>query len=498
MKYDHIIGSGFHRWSQGVYTPGQNAAFLDFHHSFILMSGSFRSGKTEIGARAEIRHAYFFPGAKSGVFRQHLASLKKSTLKTVLELIHPSWVKSWSNSDLTMVLKNGSTIVFMGADFADRLGSIELTHAFIDEASEVHEQSLEMIQGRLSGQLHLPSNFDELPEDSQEYLKSTIDKRQVLMACNPKSTSHYLYERFINKPKPGHKCYTSNSISNLNLPEVYLINNLSAYARPGFDHDWVIKQVRAIRNGEAPSDGLHMASALTTFGQRNLLGSWVAMEGAIYDMDEKTQVIDSLSGLPKGWGPCKGYIVAGDFGFHNPRLAVLSMHTVETPLGTKEGYIFVHGWHEKNSTPDSMVSRIKALKDQFNLQNGYLPGDQPGIKRTVARTISSSFVKSAKMAVVPGINVMSRFINSGLFLFYRGAPDFELAWSEMSGYQWKEDRTSGASGSYKDEPVKEDDHYPDAFRYGIYTRHYREGLSVEEKPPEPTDHVPHILREYYE
>lgn len=496
MKYDHLIGLGFNRWSEGEYTPGQTQAFLDFNNSFILMSGSFRSGKTELGARAVIRHAYFFPYSKCGVFRQHLASLKKSTLLTVLELIHKSWVADWSNSDLILTLKNGSTIVFMGADFADRLGSIELTYAFIDEATEVHEQSLDMIQGRLSGQLKLPSNVDSLPDDSQAYLNSTLDKRQTILACNPKSTSHYVYKRFIDKPKPGHICYTSNSISNPNLPEVYLVNNLSAYVRPGHDRKWVVDQVLKVRKGEAPSDGMHMLTALTPFGQRNLLGQWVAMEGAIYEMDEPHHVIESLQSLPDGWSAAKSHIICGDFGFHNPRLAVLSVHNVRTATGTQDGYIFIHGWHEKNSVPDSLVTEVVNLKERFNLRNCYLPNDQPGIKRTVRKSTSNSFVKTVKMAVAPGINVVSRFINQHLFLFLRSAPDFDLAWAEMSGYQWMEEKSTGESGTFKDQPVKENDHYPDAFRYGIYSRHYKEGLNVSESDEDYVD-VSGLLGSYY-
>lgn len=167
MRYETKIGSGFRRWSEGTYSPGQLEAFNDFTSSFILLSGAYRSGKTEIGARAALRHAYFFPGAKVGIFRQHLASLRRSTLGSVLELLHPSWIGDWSNTQLECRLKNGSSIAFIGADYSDRLGSIELSMAFIDEAHELSEESLGMIQGRLSGTLRLPRNIDDYPSTSR-------------------------------------------------------------------------------------------------------------------------------------------------------------------------------------------------------------------------------------------------------------------------------------------------------------------------------------------
>ena len=471
MRYEHLIGKGFSRWSQGEYSPGQLEALYDYDNSFILLSGAYRSGKSEIGCRTAIRHAIFFPNAKVGIFRAHLASLRQSTLKTFVELMHPSWVRSWSNTHLHAELVNGSTISFIGADFADRLGSIELTYGFIDEAAELSEESLGMIQGRLSGALEKPPNYDELPQHIREYISETIDVRQVVLACNPKSTTHYLYKRFIEEPQPGHVVYNSNSISNPNLPEVYLLNNLSAYARPGVTRDWVLEQIRAVRSGEANPDGLHMAPHLTPFGQRNLLGLWVALDGAIYDLDEANHVVDEV---PQDWGPCLGHFVGGDFGFHNPRLAVFRHHKFVQGGQLTDGYIFVEGWSQKEATGDDMVQAMEKLNEKYDFKYAYLPHDQPGIKKTAKRTLGASKIKNARTEVNAGINVSSRFLNQGRLLFLRSAKDFDLAWGEFTGYLWKQTR----DGQTLDEPVKENDHYPDAFRYVIYTRHYKDEARV--------------------
>lgn len=477
MRYEDKIGSGFKRWELGEYTPSQIKALNDFENSFILLSGAYRSGKSEIGARLAIRHAMFFPNAKVGIFRAHLASLRKSTLTTVLELIHPTWVKSWSNTYLIMELKNGSIISFIGCDSPDRLGSIELTFAFIDEASEVSEESLGMTQGRLSGALRLPFNFENLPFNIQTYLKQTIDKRQVFLATNPKSTGHYLYSRFIDKPQPGHYCYISNSISNPNLPEIYLVNNLSAYVKPGYDRKWIIEQVQAIRNGLKDTDGLFLKDALTPFGQRNLLGLWVALEGAIYEMNEDYHVVDKC---PQNWGPPLGYYAGVDFGFHNPRISVFSHHQFIIGNEQLDGYLFVKGWHQKDATGDDLVLQLQEINNTLGLTKIYFPHDQPGIFKTAKKTLGTGLCKRAKTNVNAGINVTSRFLNSNRLLFLKSAPDFELCWAEMTGYQWKENK----EGGLKDEPVKENDHYPDSIRYLIYTRHYKSEAKAVKGVPE--------------
>lgn len=467
MRYESFIGRGFNRWTEGVYTPGQLKAWYDFDNSFILLSGAFRSGKSEIGARCAIRHALCFPQSKVGIFRQHLASLKRSTLMTVLELIHPSWLKYFSNTQLTLELVNGSTISFVGAEFSDRLGSIELTYAFIDEASELSEESLGMIQGRLSGSLICPEDYYEnLALEYQKYVDETKDKRQVILASNPKSTNHYLYHRFIKKPQPAHVAYTSNSISNNNLPEIYLINNLSAYTRPGVSREWIQEQINKIRRGKSDPSGRFLHDYLTPFGQRNLLGFWIALEGGIYDLDEKYHI------QSPDWGNPVDYFAGLDFGYHNPRIVVMAEYRLVHTMNSKAAstYKIVEGWSKKEATPDDMIQGMKYLDDKYNIKYFYAPHDQPGISKTARKTLGASKVKNAKVDVIPGINIVSRFLNQCRLVLHPAAPGLELIWNELSSYSWKQNK----DGTLEDKPEKVNDHYCDAIRYLLYSRHHKD------------------------
>lgn len=483
MKYDSIIGTGFDRWSKGSYSEGQLKAWSDYRNSYILLSGAYRSGKSELGCRASIRHAYFFPNAKVGIFRKFLASLKKSTLLTLLELIHPSWVADWSNSELVLTLKNGSRISFYGIDQPDKVGSIELTFAFTDEASEVDKNSLGMITGRLSGVLVLPTNFASLPDDKKEFIIRTKDVRQHLMATNPKSEKHHLYEDFYKDKKPKHIAYNSNSISNVNLPETYIINNLAAYVRQGYSEEWVIEKVREIREGLAPASGLHLTDCLTPFGQRNLLGLWVALEGAIYELDETTHYLEKP---PTTFGEFQGVYGAVDFGFHNPRI-ILFKHYIRikapeeiNPYGTPENvgekidsYASFVYWNEPESTYDDMVLAMQKLTREYDVLKWYIPPDQAAVIKTIKRTagIGINRVRVAKNAVMAGINTVSRFLNLGRFVMLKGQ-NSDLCWSELTSYSWKQHR----EGFTLEEPMKVDDHYPDAIRYLLFTRHGKDGV----------------------
>lgn len=478
MRYEMTIGQGFDRWNSGEYTPGQIEAFHDFENSFILLSGAYRSGKSEIGARAAIRHAIFFPGAKVAVIRQYISSLRKSTLRTVLELIHPSWVKSWSNTFLEMELINGSRISFIAAESPDKLGSIELTFAFIDEASEVSEESLGMISGRLSGALQLPPNFDELPDNIQAYLLGTLEKRQVYLACNPKGKSHYLYKRFIEEPKPGHVCYTSNSVSNNNLPEVYLVNNLSAYAVQGVTAEWITEQIRAIRSGEKSTDGMHLKPFLTEFGQRNLLSLWVALEGRIYNISEDFLVDEA----PEFWGePTGNYYASMDYGFKNGRVMLYEEYLYRG----QEHYLVIDYWAKKDCLDSEFVEKIHDWDLQYTLTKAWVPHDAGSVRKKLIYEIGGSHVSMAKNSVEAGISTTSRFINGRRILFKRWADDRHvLFFNECQDYQWATDRKTGEA---LDKPLKEKDHAPDTLRYFIYSKHKNDKLSLEK--PNPVEHL---------
>lgn len=460
MKYDDLIGSKFYNWTKGIYTPSQIEAFKDYDSFDILNVGSFRSGKTEFIIRNAIKHAYYFSNASVGVFRLHSVTLKRTTMSSLLSLIHPSWVKYWSNSTLELKLINNSVIYFIGAESPDKLGSLELTHAAIDEASEVPEESLNMIQGRMSGKLHRPSNYHLQPTNIQEYIDGVIDKTQVTLACNPKSKSHYLYQLFFNKPRSGFKAYTSNSISNENLPLNYLYQNLMAYVKPDVEESFIRQAIQDIRNGLADLDGLFLKPYLTAFGQRNLLGLWVALEGAIYNLDE-----DIHTTLNPDWVSNHRFIAGVDFGFHNPRLIILEEFNHED----RTCYEAVDYWYADKSG-DDLVSALLTLDAKYDIDRVYFPHDQPGIVKAARTELGASKCRRAKNAVTAGIVTVTKMLPRRLR--FRKTDRFHKFWDEMTGYSWG----VGKDGIYTDQPIKVDDHFPDSLRYAIYSAMYGESL----------------------
>ncbi|MEB3323226.1 MAG: terminase large subunit, partial [Synechococcaceae cyanobacterium] len=148
-------------------------------------------------------------------------------------------------------------------------------------------------------------------------------------------------------------------------------------------------------------------------------------------------------------------------------------------------YAVVRYWAGKEATPDDLIEAMIEADQDYNIEEFYLPHDQPGIAKTARATLSASKVRKAKIQVFAGINMVSRFLNSGRLKLLKRA-GHELAWKELSGYRWKEDR----EGNFLDEPFKQDDHYPDAIRYLIASRHLRDDLIKNEGEPEKNAPVP--------
>lgn len=467
--YNHLIGSGFERWATGTYTTGQLEFINDTTTPSILFTGAYRAGKTEICSRAAIRHCLAFPGARFGVFRAKLKSLRQSTLRTLLELVHPSWVADWSNSELELRFLNDSSLVFLGCDFADRIGSIELTGALIDEAHEVDPESYGMIVGRLSGKLTVDEGNLELFPEFSDYARAAVNSRQTYLACNPKSTQHWLYREFIHPTTrlPGRAFYSSNTVTNLNLPQSYLEQNLAQYARPGVDQGELREALKVVR-ATGDEAATQLTGMLSPFGCRNLLGQWVALEGAIYEMDKELQVLE----IPGEWQPLERYASA-DFGFHHPRL-------IEVTRYTNGQWVVTDSWSDAQVDPRSQLERLGEWAKRPGFRGVFLPPDQPGIIKQARQLLGAGKVLKANNRVLDGIASTQQALNTGVLRF-QDTGDFGLFWDEMAGYSWK----PAMGGGWKDEPIKEADHYPDALRYAVHSLARLKRLRLSPAPSEP-------------
>lgn len=124
----------------------------------LLYGGSISSGKSRIACYWLILSCLKYPGTRYLLGRARLLNLKRTTLKTFLD-ISKEWniehLFNFNRQDNVIKWSNGSEIVLMDLfqypsdeEFV-KLGSMEITGAVIDEGGEVSEKAYRILKTRL-------------------------------------------------------------------------------------------------------------------------------------------------------------------------------------------------------------------------------------------------------------------------------------------------------------------------------------------------------------
>ena len=170
----------------------------------ILFGGGARGGKTWLGCCWLLLSATSMPESSWAMCRRELKRLKSTTFRTFLKAckqygfeIDIDFKVNWQDS--TINFSNGSVIFLIDMDYKpsdpefDRLGSYDLTGAFMDEAQEIRERATSILKGRFS-ELKKEGFFDGRPF-------SWHTSPKCLMTCNPKK--NWIYKLFYRPNKEG-------------------------------------------------------------------------------------------------------------------------------------------------------------------------------------------------------------------------------------------------------------------------------------------------------
>ena len=154
----------------------------------LLYGGSAGSGKSFLGCDWQIKRRLKYPGTRGLIGRAELKKLRLSTLATFFELctkynLIAGKHFTYNVQDHVINWYNGSQIILM--DLADmpsdpdfgRFGSLEITDYFVDEASEVSEKCVNILNSRVR-------------------FKLINDNPKGLLTCNPHKG--WLYREFFD------------------------------------------------------------------------------------------------------------------------------------------------------------------------------------------------------------------------------------------------------------------------------------------------------------
>ena len=383
--------------------------FLKAKERELLYSGAFGAGKSRALCIMLVMRASR-PGAREGLCRKELVTLKATTLKTLLEPdgdlppVLPQGSYSHNKSEKIIRLYGGGEIQYFGLDKDSKIGSYNLTGCGVDEAVELTEQDWRQLRGRIRVKVEGLSN-------------------QLYGACNPGVPSHFLAERFglANgfQPKANCRAIKTRSTDNHFLPPDYIEDLLSFQG--------IAKK-------------------------RYVDGEWVGSEGLIYgDQWDRSIFVQERR------GPWDRIIVCQDEGYTNPSVQlVLCMDN--------DGRLHIASeWYERKKLESEVVAQAVETSKKHDIE-AYVV-DPSAAKLIAAQRASGLNVVEANNAVFDGIRaVQDRFVVAD-----DGRPRITIDPSctrtiaEVESYEWKKDR----AGNMLDEPVKTNDHAMDGLRYGV-------------------------------
>lgn len=174
------------RWYQSL-CDTNNGTFIPLffdEHRYLVLKGGGGSGKSIFAGRKILERVTSEAGHRWLVCRKVGRTIRESCFKQLLGQLAEHYPDSGyraNKSDLTISFANGSEIIFAGLDDVEKLKSIyNITGIWIEEASELLKSDFDQLDIRLRGE--------------------TRYYKQIILSFNPVSATHWLKERFFDKP----------------------------------------------------------------------------------------------------------------------------------------------------------------------------------------------------------------------------------------------------------------------------------------------------------
>lgn len=392
---------------------------------YVMYSGGVGSGKTLIGCIATLVLALKYPGDYL-VARQFMPELKLTTYRTFLDVLPKELIVEHRVADMIIRVRSAdggiSNVIFRGLDEPDKLRSLNLNAAYIDEACQVAEEAFVLLQSRLRG----------------KYV------RKLYATTNPNGHS-WLYRLFVKKDLPTEEAKKrfyyigATSLENVHLPDDYTKAMMETWS-----HDRI---------------------------QREVMGSWDAFEGQVYSEFSRNHHVVKPFAIPASWTRWVG----ADHGYRNPACFLWLAKDYDDNMYVYREY-YESGKVIKDICKDiahaNMGDKIDGIwidpstradrgKDSdFTTYLEHLPKEWPLIPAN--NEVSTGIDQVKQMLKVSPVTHRPR-----LFVFDTCAHLIE----ELVSYRYEE-LTPGqeVNKNTKESPVKKNDHANDALRYAVMAK----------------------------
>lgn len=429
-----------------------------FHKSgkkYRLLAGGFGTGKTTTLCLEVIKQAFKYPKNYILLGRKDLGELKSTTLKELLDILPVEVIKEHNRQERVIRLVNGTEIYYMNLDdsreASEKIKSLNLGSAAIDQLEEIDETVFLAIQGRLrkhgtdrnffatcnpAGHDWIYNRWKERPYDS--YLLSERIKEETALDIVKRLEETEDFEQDIKKLSQEY------SIMPEVIKEVYVKNQYELFESITTENIYLTQDYVN-----------ELLSYPERWVKRYVYCSWDDFEGIVYnEFREDRNVIPTY--VPNESD--KHYLVL-DYGFRNPT-CVLFASTDYDGMTTIYNEFYASG---------KLVSEISnEIKKNIYYKRAVKKAD-PSIHQTErdGKNVYSEFVdngitfEKADNDVMQGINRVNEMLKSGNLRVTKNCINLLR---EIGNYKWKAIKPGQQRNDYE-EPVKRNDHAMDAMRY---------------------------------
>lgn len=399
----------------------------------IAVFGGYGSGKSRSTLQEFLMRALENPRG-SGLFAaQTLGQLKKTTLKTWFEEVcPPPLVKSYNKTDGIIILENGFTIFVVATDEEQKIRSLNIGLAHIEEVSGIKKSIYTQVQSRMRDPF--------------------TANRAIIVCSNPANT--WIVDEFVNNDKrkdpkhPQHADYNPyirtfiwKTELNKYLPDNYIAMNTAG--KP----EWYRKKY--FEGSFEYNSGMVYPEAPSTF----------------IDPFEVTNDTDEF-GIPKYWER----IIAMDYGIRNPTAVPFGA------INPKTGDVVIYkDYYERERTlPYHAKELNKLIKPIPAGRIRYMVAD-PAIKNRMNDVMTGKNIQMhfqeyglywqlGNNNLEYGITKVNAYIEAGKLKIYKTCINLI---KEMLQYTYPEVDIDNADENLDEKPEKKNDHLMDAMRYMI-------------------------------
>lgn len=383
---------------KSLFVPKFYPLLLDYSHRWEIYRGSAGSAKSYFITQKLIVRACN-EKIKILVCRRYGVTLRNtcfSLFKDILTKWQLTQYVKIRETDFNIRFPNGSEIIFMGLDEETKLLSLnDIGAVFIEEVFEVPKHIVEQLNLRLRGR---------------------TQNQQIIMAFNPISKNHWLYD-FCEVNQPANCIYTHSTYKdNPFLAKEYTDALEELYTRNP-------QKARVFCDGEwgVDADGL-------------VFQNW------------KVQEFDNAA--------IDGQLMIGlDFGFVNDISAITASLLVESE---KRIYIFKE-YGATGKTNKDLINIIQSL----GFSKSVIIADSAEPK-SIAEIKSGGInkIRPCKKGADSIIHGIQQLQNYEIIIH----PDCEGIITEFENYSWQKDKNTGL---YINKPIDDFNHYIDALRYSL-------------------------------